>query len=246
MVVITIDMDMNTDFENALRAAFEAPVDAHGDPFSVEKPVNTNTNVTTKTSKKRVREMEKDKTKETTSFLDAAPVETKSFSEKKPKIMTSGSSGSGKQPVDFSRQDKIFKMCLGYIDAFPDVCQPPNHFAPNLPPDELQFILDGFQRKVQSHNELEMMRTGLITGAAVVENVMNFIPGQPVNLTGLSNNFAVSISRFDACLKEISIKYASTCSFSPEQMLLLIGLQICIHTHEVNSKTRVEIAKPSE
>ena len=127
-------------------------------------------------------------------------------------------------------------MCLAYMDGFPDVCVPPSHFAPNLPPDELQFILDGFQRKVQSNNELEMMRTGLVTGAAVMENVMNFVPGQPLKLNGLADNFHASISRFDACLKEIAIKYASTCSFTPEQMLLLIGLQICIHTHETNVK----------
>ena len=171
--------------------------------------------------------------------MDIAPLETKTVFEKKPKpfVGPSKSGGGGpKQPVDFARQDKIFKMCMGYIDAFPDVCVPPNHFAANLPPDELQFILDGFQRKVQSHNELEMMRTGLITGAALVEHGSALIPGHPVNLNGLADNFAVSISRFDACLKEISIKYASTCSFTPEQMLVLIGLQICIHTHEVNSK----------
>ena len=127
-------------------------------------------------------------------------------------------------------------MILGYRDAFPDICILPSNFSADLSPDQMQLILDGFQRTVQSHNELEMLRTGLVTGASVVEQAANFVPGQLIRLNGLADNFRASITRFDACLKEIAVKYSSTFSFTPEQMMMVIALQICIHTHEMNCK----------
>ena len=228
-------MDASNEFENALKAAFEMPQDTNIDPFSVDpQGVGRPSNPAMKTVKRKHKDINAD---DRPTFSESVAIETVAPKNPNPNPKkVKAPATSSRSSVDTSKQDKIFKMCLAYIDGFPEACIAPAHFAPNLPSDELQFILDGFQRRVQSQNELEMMRTGLITSAAVMENVMNFIPGQPLKLHGLADNFHASISRFDACLKEIAIKYASTCSFTPEQMLLLIGLQICIHTHETNVK----------
>ncbi|MGA9041545.1 MAG: hypothetical protein WB421_13495 [Terriglobales bacterium] len=220
-------MDPNKDFEKALKAAFEMPTDKSADPFSVDKSVKGTG--TTHVLKRKAKDLDES----VPSMVDNIPIEIVRPDPKKTKTSYKSAKSSN---VDTSKQEKVYKMCVGYIEGFPEICDPPHHFDVSLPCDELQLILDGFQRRVQSHNELEMMRTGLITGAAVIENVFNFIPGQPIKLNGLADNFHASISRFDACLKEISIKYANSCSFTPEQLLLLIGLQVCIHTHETNTK----------
>jgi hypothetical protein len=250
---------MEDQFENALRAAFETPTDripGKEDPFSIEaasksmaKPTSSVPNTHMKSSKKRLREIDATKP---ASVVDAMKVEvlepavkhTKMVSPppmKKPPLPPSSMSMSNINLP--AKNDRLYNMCLQYADQFPDVCQLPSNFAKDLSSDELQLILDGFQRKVQSHNELELMRTGLVTGAMFLEQGSAFIPGQPVKLGGLANNFRLSIDRFDTCLKEIAIKYASVCALSPEQMLMLISFQICIHTHEMNTKTMNEISK---
>ena len=227
------------EFEKALRAAFEAPVEKGTVPNNNNNPTTTNNNheilrQKIKSTKKRLRDE-----KDTPVFPDEMCMDV---SNNKPKVVinkpTHGKTVSiHGSAYEKDKRERIYKMCVGYADAFPEVCEVPSDISPDLTSsDELQMVLDSFQRKVQSHNELEMLRTGLITGAAVFEHTSNLIPGNPIKLHGLADNFHASITRFDACLKEIAIKYSGTCSFSPEQMLMLIALQLCMHTHKMNTQ----------
>lgn len=228
---------MDDEFEKALKQAFETPEPKPGDndPFSVADMMKLKKRTDVKTTKKRLNESQEDKeSPPTITFPDSIPVEVSKIgmpSHKKTKI-THGNAGPPNDP----RKDKVHAMCVGYADGFPDVCSLPSGFSKDWSLEELNFVLDGFQRKVQSHNELEMLRTGLLTGASLIEQGSSFIPGQPIKLNGLADNFRASIQRFDACLREIAIKYSATCSFTPEQMLMMISLQLCIQTHEMNCR----------
>lgn len=225
------------DFENALKAAFEkGNVNEMDDPFAVDGGAGTKKfNIPVKSSKKRMRDNPPEKIP---PVIEAVPMDTlRNVQNRPPKpFKAERKDREMDNTVDPRTKDNVYKMCLGYASSFKDICYLPTNFNADMSYAEMKFLLDDFQRLVQSHNELEMLRTGLVTGASVIEQGSSFIPGQPVKLNGLANNFRASITRFDSCLKEIAIKYANTCSFTPEQMMMVICLQICIHTHEMNAK----------
>lgn len=140
---------------------------------------------------------------------------------------------------------ELYDQIVRFAEAFPE-CADNVEVYPDMPPDELRFILAKIQRKINAKNELAVLRSGLIAGCIGVEMASQFIPKNPIKLHGFSNDVNANISAFDTCLKQILCKHGDKFALSVEATLGLLLLKHAASTHMANMTREAKEKKEAD
>lgn len=140
---------------------------------------------------------------------------------------------------------ELYGQLVRFAEAFPDC-------ARELPPDlsertsknELEFHLAKLQRRINAKNELDVVRSGLVSTCMMAEMGSTFIPGEPVKLKGFAMSVQANIQAFDTSLKQILCKYGDKFALSAEATLGLLLLKHGATTHMANLAQEAKKPKP--
>ena len=139
----------------------------------------------------------------------------------------------GSEPRDDSEEHKaLYAQLIRYCEAFPE-CADGLGCPPDAPTGEIEFQLATIQRRINSKNELGMLRAGLVTGCMLIE-AGNGLVGSPILLKGFGVSVQASAEQFDDCLKQLLCKYGGSFSLSAEGTLGLLLMKHAATTHMVN------------
>ena len=135
--------------------------------------------------------------------------------------------------LDEGKCEKVYGTIARYVEMFP---QETAHVNVNdkMSLAELELALTGIQKRVGQKQELDILRSGLVSSALAVEQVSALIPGNPVKLRGLAGQVANNVEMFDTALKQIMCKYGGSFEISPETTLALALARLCAKTHMAN------------
>ena len=119
---------------------------------------------------------------------------------------------------DEGEREKVYNTIARYMDMFPNETA---GFLVNdkMPLGDLQLALSMVQKKVSQKQEMDILRSGLISSTLAIEQVSLFVPRCPVKLQGLSTRVSQNIEMFDNCLKQIMCKYGGSFEISPETVV---------------------------
>lgn len=130
---------------------------------------------------------------------------------------------------------ELYGQIVRFAEAFPDCAgQIPIDLSEKSSKNELEFHLAKIQRRINAKNELDVVRSGLVSTCMVAEMGSTFIPGEPVKLKGFAMSVQANIQAFDTCLKQILCKYGDKFALSAEATLGLLLLKHGATTHMAN------------
>lgn len=130
---------------------------------------------------------------------------------------------------------ELYQQLVRFAEAFPDCAgQIPVDLSERSGKNELEFHLAKIQRRINAKNELDVVRSGLVSTCMVAEMGSTFIPGEPVKLKGFAMSVQANIQAFDTCLKQVLCKYGDKFALSAEATLGLLLLKHGATTHMAN------------
>lgn len=128
-----------------------------------------------------------------------------------------------------------YERIMRYVDSFPEHIFPEAvGISAELPIDDLTYILQRIQQRVNAKQELQVLQSGLVTTCMALEFGATMVPGNPVKLQGFGSNVATNIAMFDDCLRQLACKYGGKLVMSVETQIGLMLLRLAANTHITN------------
>ena len=140
---------------------------------------------------------------------------------------------------ELSEKRELWTQLQRYVATFPNESQPDaSYITPESPADDMRFAMTRIQQRLNAKQELQVMQTGLITGAACLEMGSEMVPNNPIKLKGFATNISSNMAMFEDCLKQIQCKYGGQMQISVEATLgmLLLRCAVTVHTQNVNEE----------
>ena len=134
---------------------------------------------------------------------------------------------------DEAKREEVYNTIGRYIDMFPNETLGVT-VNDKMPLGDLQLALNVIQKKVGQKQEMDILRSGLISGTLAVEQLSQLVPRCPVKLRGLSARVSGNIAMFDTALKQLMCKYGGKFEISPETTLMITLGRLCAQTHMQN------------
>jgi hypothetical protein len=214
---------MEVDFEDAVNSAFGKENNPPPPPPKPnEKQQNPLSSVPPKKTEKMKKSGHKEKKERIPLFKDEPP----------PSIDNLGKHMDIEELE--SKRQEIYNQLNRYIETFPKELEG-LVIKENMTYDELTFTLQVVQKRVSAKQEINLLRTGLVSTCFALEYGVGMIPGKPIKLNGFSANISNSIEQFDDVLKQLMCKYGGGMTVSPEVMLAFALVRVGIQTHVSNS-----------
>ena len=111
-------------------------------------------------------------------------------------------------PSTPEERKELHEKIMRYVDSFPEHIFPEAMgVSPETPFDELTYVLQRIQQRINAKQELQVLQSGLVTMCMATEFGSSMIPKNPIKLKGFGTNVSSHISMFDDCLKQIACKY---------------------------------------
>ena len=140
-----------------------------------------------------------------------------------------------KDPSTPDERREIYEKIMRYVDSFPEHNFPE---AANLNPmttfDELTYILQRIQQRVNAKQELQVLQSGLVTSCMALEFGSTLVPGNPVRLNGFGANVSNNIAMFDDALRQLACKYGGKMVISVEAQIGMMLMRLAANTHLTN------------
>ena len=140
---------------------------------------------------------------------------------------------------ELNEKRELWTQLQRYVATFPNESQPDaSYITPESPADDMRFAMSRIQQRLNAKQELQVMQTGLITGAACLEMGSEMVPNNPIKLKGFATNISSNMAMFEDCLKQIQCKYGGQMQISVEATLgmLLLRCAVTVHTQNVNEE----------
>ena len=140
-----------------------------------------------------------------------------------------------KDPSTPEERREVYEKIMRYVDSFPEHNFPE---AANLTPmttfDELTYILQRIQQRVNAKQELQVLQSGLVTSCMALEFGSTLVPGNPVRLNGFGANVSSNIAMFDDALRQLACKYGGKMVISVEAQIGMMLMRLAANTHLTN------------
>lgn len=216
---------MDIDFEDAVNSVFDTENNPpRPPPPTVENGKKQSPSSSSIPPKKtdKTKKSSKDKRERAAIFKDELPQSVDNLGNH-----------MNQEELEGKRQE-VYNQLNRYIDTFPKELEG-LVIKDNMTYDELTFTLQVVQKRVSAKQEINLLRTGLVSTCFALEYGVGMIPGKPIKLSGFSANISNSIEQFDDVLKQLMCKYGGGMTVSPEVMLAFALVRVGIQTHVSNS-----------
>ena len=138
-------------------------------------------------------------------------------------------------PSTPEERKELHEKIMRYVDSFPEHIFPEAMgVSPDTPFDELTYVLQRIQQRINAKQELQVLQSGLVTTCMAAEFASSMLPKNPIKLQGFGQNVASNIEMFNDSLKQLACKYGGSMQISVEAQIGMMLVRLAANTHLSN------------
>ena len=138
-------------------------------------------------------------------------------------------------PSTLEERKELHEKIMRYVDSFPEHIFPEAMgVSPETPFDELTYVLQRIQQRINAKQELQVLQSGLVTTCMAAEFASSMLPKNPIKLQGFGQNVASNIEMFNDSLKQLACKYGGSMQISVEAQIGMMLVRLAANTHLSN------------
>jgi len=138
-------------------------------------------------------------------------------------------------PSTPEERKELHEKIMRYVDSFPEHIFPEAMgVSPETPFDELTYVLQRIQQRINAKQELQVLQSGLVTTCMAAEFASSMLPKNPIKLQGFGQNVASNIEMFNDSLKQLACKYGGSMQISVEAQIGMMLVRLAANTHLSN------------